>query len=115
MRPAYETLVAAIKQDINRIDDYEWTHITERLLMHATPSERFYLEKELNDLRYEYTTAQLSKLILGVRDAPEEISPVRNFYGDTNILRTPAMPYIPTSAATKGVNVTDPRQMELDL
>lgn len=106
MRPAYETLVAALKQDINRVEDYEWTHITDRLLMHATPPERYYLEKELSDLRYEHAAVQLGKLVLGVRDEPKEIRPARNFYNSTiHSMLTPT-PYIQTA---------DPRQMELDL
>ena len=113
MRPAYETLVAALKQDINRLDEYEWNNITEQLLSQATPPERYYLEKELNALRYEYTTVQLSKLVLGVRDdeSPVAIDNTRSFYGRSIDTMLRPTPYIKTS----GVNTTDPRQMELDL
>ena len=106
MRPAYETLVAALKQDINRIDEYDWNNIAERLLMYATPPEKYYLEKEINNLRYEYATVQLSKLILGVRDEEEQVM----ISGRSNYFGRPT-PYIPTT----DVNTADPRQMELDL
>jgi len=113
MRPAYETLVAALKQDINRLDEYEWNNIAERLLMYATPPERYYLEKELNDLRYEYTTVQLSTLVLGVQDdeSPVPVGNTPRFYGRAIDSMLHPTPYIKTS----DVNTADPRQMELDL
>lgn len=113
MRPAYETLVAALKQDINRLDEYEWNNITDQLLSQATPPERYYLEKELNALRYEYTTVQLSKLVLGVRDdeSPVPVNIAPRFYGRAIDSMISPTPYIKTS----NVNPADPRQMELDL
>lgn len=72
MRPAYETVIEALKKDLNRIEDYSWERIVERLMHIATAPERLYLEEEIKKIRYEYAAVQLGRLVLGVRDDNED-------------------------------------------
>ena len=71
MRPAYETIIEAMKKDLNRVDDSQWRQVVDQLLHIATAPERLYLEQAIDKLKYEYAAVQLGKLVLGIRDDDE--------------------------------------------
>jgi cobalamin biosynthesis Co2+ chelatase CbiK len=75
MRPAYTQLIDELKKDLNRITNYTYNQVYETLLHIATEEEKKYLESEYNQIEYERTAVELSKLILGVNDdAPTPLS-----------------------------------------
>jgi hypothetical protein len=111
MRPAYETIIEAIKKDLNRIEHYEWERVIERLMHIATPPERLYMEEEIKKLKYEYATVMLGKLILGLSE--EDV--VREITGASGSFRTQVFP---DSIITRTKNLehveTNPNQLELN-
>jgi cobalamin biosynthesis Co2+ chelatase CbiK len=72
MRPAYETIIEAMKKDLNHVGDYRWRLVVDQLLQIATAPERLYIEQAMDKLKYEYAAVQLGKLVLGVRDDEDE-------------------------------------------
>lgn len=116
MRPAYELFVESLTKDLNRVEHYEWREIYERLLMTATKEEKKYLKSEVDNLRYEYTAVSLGKLILGIRDASDEILLTQDNVGlGRGLARQSGQPtpYIPIP--TPYIKTSGPQQMELDL
>jgi hypothetical protein len=107
MRPAYTQLIDELKKDLNLITTYAYNQVYETLLHIATEEEKKYLESEYNQIEYERTAVDLSKLILGVNDdAPTPLS----------TLNKPTT-YLTTTVQDNDIAYTPQNryQMELDL
>ena len=105
MRPAYEQIVEALKKDLNRAVSYEYREIVDKLIELGTEEEKKYLLEQYNNLMYEHTEVQLSKLILGINDnvGMKVLDPSRHYE------TTKANPVFPLPRKA------EPYQMELDL
>lgn len=122
MRPAYTQLIDELKKDLNRITNYAYNQVYETLLHIATEEEKKYLESEYNQIEYERTAVELSKLILGVNDdAPTPLSTLNNsgnYNRPTTYLTTnDRVSIIQANGNYTGVEYTPQNryQMELDL
>lgn len=123
MRPAYETIIEAMKKDLNRVDDYQWMQVVEQLLLIATAPERLYLEQAIDKLKYEYAAVQLGKLVLGIRDDEDEDKTYTRVAHTLGLGRKNArqMPRVLGEFDDNGNLMPDPNpnpnpnQMELDL
>jgi cobalamin biosynthesis Co2+ chelatase CbiK len=122
MRPAYETIIEAMKKDLNRVDDSQWRQVVDQLLHIATAPERLYLEQAIDKLKYEYAAVQLGKLVLGIRDDDEYEDKTYNRVAHTLGLGRGAARQMPRVLGEFDDNGNlmpnpnpNPKQMELDL
>ena len=115
MRPAYETIIEAMKKDLNRVDDYQWRQVVDQLLQIATAPERLYIEQAIDKLKYEYAAVQLGKLALGIRDDEDET--YNRITHNLGLGRGAARSITPMiyESSTPIPQETNPNQMELDL
>lgn len=71
MRPLYESLVAMLKEDISRVDEYAWRQCINDAYRLGDMVEQAYLKSEVDKIRAESLEVRIATLRLGVNSGSE--------------------------------------------